>query len=141
MDKDEFDFLKQHSSAFLDMAFRSDKCEIVSNPDGYGKETSDCGDTIELFLTIVNDRIKWASFVSEGCINTRACANAIVLLSEGKSLTEARKITSEMIINLLETLPLSSHHCADIATGALYKALSDSRKIKQNPWQKSFPRY
>ena len=71
------DFWDKHSDRYLEMAFRTDRCEIVSQPDGYGKNTGECGDTIEMFLTLDTDRIKWVAFDTDGCINTRACANTV----------------------------------------------------------------
>jgi nitrogen fixation NifU-like protein len=35
------------------MAFRHDRREAIEHPDGYGKRTGDCGDTVEMFLTIL----------------------------------------------------------------------------------------
>ncbi len=50
MEKSEFDFWQDHSLHYLEMAFRTDKREIINNPDGYGKRTGSCGDTVEIFL-------------------------------------------------------------------------------------------
>ena len=51
------------------MALRSDKRERVAHPDGYGKRTGDCGDTVEMFLTIRDDRVNTVSFDINGCLN------------------------------------------------------------------------
>jgi nitrogen fixation protein NifU and related proteins len=140
MDRKIFDFLQDHSPKYLEMAFKSDKCEIVENPDGYGKSSSDCGDTIEFFLTVNKDRLRWVSFEVSGCINTRACANTVVLMAEGKTIAEAWKIKPDDIVQYLETLPAESVHCAELAASALYSALRDFRKIKQDPWRKLYPK-
>jgi nitrogen fixation NifU-like protein len=140
MEKKGFDFWNDHSPKYLEMAFRTDKCEIVENPDGYGKNTGDCGDTVELFLTINQDRIHWVSFAVNGCVNTRACANTVVMMAEGKTITESWKITPEIVIQYLETLPPESNHCAELAVGALYLALTNYRKTKQEPWRKLYPK-
>jgi nitrogen fixation protein NifU and related proteins len=140
MDRKTFDFFDGHSPKYLEMAFKSDKCEIVENPDGYGRSSSDCGDTIELFVTVNKDRIRWVSFEVNGCINTRACANTVVQLAEGKTIADARKIKPDDIVQYLETLPAESVHCAEIAANALYSALKNYRKIKQDPWRKLYPK-
>ncbi len=131
------DFWNRHSNHYLEMAFRTDRCEIVSHPDGYGKNTGECGDTIEIFLTLSkNDqnakepgknRIKWVAFDTDGCINTRACANTVAELVETKPLEDAWKITADDVIAYLETLPEDSFHCAELAVGALYKALTSAQ--------------
>jgi nitrogen fixation protein NifU and related proteins len=140
MEKREFDFWNDHSPQYLEMAFRTDKCEIVERPDGYGKNIGDCGDIVEFFITVNHDRIQWISFAVNGCINTRACANTVVRMAEGKTVSEAWKIIPEHVIQYLETLPPESEHCAELAVGALYLALSDCQKNKQEPWRKQYPK-
>ena len=61
-------------------------------PDGYGKRTGECGDTVEMFLCINNGRIQSVSFDTDGCINTNACANTVSHLSEGKTIEKAWEI-------------------------------------------------
>ena len=139
--EEDFNFWQDHSDHFLEMAFRTDKCEIASHPDGYGKNTGVCGDTVEIFLTIINDRIKWVSFNTDGCINTRACANTIAMMTEGKTVREAWEATAEKVICYLETLPPEFEHCAELAVGALYRALTDYRRVKKDPWKKLYQKY
>ena len=45
--------------------------------------------------------------------------------SEGRALEEAWSITPEEVASYLETLPGESRHCAELAVGALYLALTD----------------
>ena len=123
-----FDFWQDHSFNYLEMAFRRDKIERIESPDGYGSHTGVCGDTIEIFLTIEDQKINHASFQADGCMNTIACANTAVLMAEGRSVDEAWEITVEQVVEFLETLPQHDTHCAELAIGALYKALSDCRK-------------
>jgi len=132
------DFWNKHSEHYLEMAFRTDRCEIVTNPDGYGKNTGDCGDTIEIFLTVANGRIQWVSFDTDGCINTRACANTVAEMVEGKNISDAWSITTEEVISYLETLPEESFHCAELAVGALYLALTNVRMNARDAWKKLY---
>jgi len=138
MDKKAFDFWTDHSSNYLEMAFRADRFERVKNPDGYGKNKGVCGDTIEMFLDVKNGIIQHVSIDTDGCINTRACANAVAYMAEGKTTSEAWKITPEKIIDFLETLPSDSAHCAELAVGALYLALANHNEIKRSPWKKMY---
>lgn len=134
----EFDFLQDHSERFLKMALSTERRESVRNPDGYGKNTGDCGDTVELFLTVRGNQIRSVSFRVDGCINTHACANTVAQLVEGKSVSQAWRITPDMVIAYLQTLPAESTHCAELAVGALYKALADFREVQRNPWKKPY---
>lgn len=127
-----------HSLKFLESAFRSDRQEKLTHADGHGKKTGDCGDTVEFFLMINGDRIASISYTLNGCLNTNACANAIIDLVEGKSLAEAWEIDPEDVANYLESLPEDHFHCAELATGALYLALADAREKKKSPWKKLY---
>jgi nitrogen fixation NifU-like protein len=132
------DFWQTHSLQFLEMAFRSDKRETIAQPDGYGKNTGVCGDTIELFLVVRGGCIHHAAYETDGCLHTNACANTVVAMIEGKPLQAAWEITAEAVAAYLETLPQDHFHCAELAVGALYKALANARQVADAPWKKAY---
>lgn len=133
-----FDFFNDHSEQYLEMAFCSDYFETLNAPDGYGRNTGDCGDAVEVFLCVNRDRVSEISFRIEGCINTRACANTIAHLVKGKTTAHAWGLTPQDIINYLQTLPQDSHHCAELACGALYRALANFKTNVREPWKKNY---
>jgi hypothetical protein len=47
MSSEVFDFFQDHSHQFLEMALSRDKIGKMNSPDGYGKRTGNCGDTVE----------------------------------------------------------------------------------------------
>lgn len=113
------------------MTYLWDRRKTLEQPDGYGKKTGDCGDTISLYLAIRNEHISQVTFELEGCLNTSACCNALAVLVEGKTLEQSWTITPNDIIGYLETLPIDHHHCAELTVGTFYLALADyKRKIK-----------
>lgn len=138
MDSNENHSFQNHSARYLEMALRTDKRGIAGKADGYGKRTGQCGDTIEFFLTIRKDLIQSISFDADGCLNTLACANTVIHLAEGKPVEEAWEITAENIISFLETLPAEENHCADLAIGAFYLALTNYQELKRAPWKKLY---
>jgi nitrogen fixation NifU-like protein len=140
MEKKDFNFWKDHSIKYLEMAFRQEKRERLDHPDGYGKRSGDCGDTVEMFLQIRNRRVQSVSFNIEGCMNTNACCNTVAHLVEGKSVAEAWGITPENVVDYLQTLLPENYHCAELAVGALYLALSDYQKNQRDPWKKPYQR-
>jgi nitrogen fixation NifU-like protein len=123
---------------FLESAFRTDRREKLAHADGHGKQTGDCGDTVEFFLLIRNDRLEHISYDINGCINTNACANAIIDLLKGKPLDKAWGLDPQDVADHLETLPQDHFHCAELATGALYLALADAREKRKSPWKKRY---
>jgi nitrogen fixation NifU-like protein len=134
----KFDFWRDHSLHYLEMAFRYDRRERMQNPDGYGKQTGECGDTVEMFLCIKNGRIQSVSFDTDGCINTNACANTVSHLSEGKTIEEAWEITPEDVIEFLETLPKENYHCAELVVGVFYLVLANCQECQRNSWKKPY---
>jgi nitrogen fixation NifU-like protein len=124
----EFDFWQEHSMQYLEMAFRTDRRMRMPNPDGYGKHTGSCGDSVEIFLTVENDKIQAVSYDINGCLNTNACANTIAELAMGKTVAQAWEITPETVANYLGTLPPAEIHCAEVAAGAFYLALTNYRE-------------
>lgn len=129
MTEKKFDFWRDHSLHYLEMAFRHDRRERLQNPDGYGKRTGECGDTVEMFLCLKSGRIQSVSFDSNGCINTNACANTVSHLAEDKTIEEAWEIAPDNVIEFLETLPEENYHCAELAVGALYVALTNYQDL------------
>jgi len=132
------DFYQQHSLKYLEMALSYDHSETPAHPDGYGKKTGDCQDTIEMFLMVRNNRIDSVTFATDGCLNTHACSNCVAHLATGKTVDEAWEITPETVIDYLETLPEDNHHCAELAVGAFYLALADWRQMQKQPWKTGY---
>ena len=114
MEEQKFSFWQDHSRQYLEMAFCFDRRKTIKNPDGYGKKTGSCGDTVEIFLTVRADRIESVFYEIDGCRNTNACANAVAELSEGKTVDEAWEIMPDDIIDYLETLPSENYHSCDL---------------------------
>lgn len=133
-----FDFYPDHSLQYLEMALSSDRQAMIEKPDGYGKWSGDCGDTVEFFLQVREDTIQYLSFLTNGCINTTACCNTVAHLVEGRSIEEAWSVTAEEVVAYLETLPADHVHCAELSVGALYLALSNYQELKRAPWKKMY---
>jgi len=133
-----FDFWQAHSLRYLEMAFRNDRRGVIANPDGYGKRTGDCTDTVEIYLTVRDGRIQSVSYETNGCINTNACANTVAELVEGKDVASAWELTPDDVINYLETLPPQNTHCAELAAGALYRALINLQDNQRHTWKKPY---
>jgi len=133
-----FDFFQDHSLQYLEMALESDRRALINKPDGYGKRTGDCGDTVEFYLQVRQETIQYLSFLTNGCINTTTCCNAVAHLVEGRSVEEAWGITPEDVIAYLETLPADHVHGAELSVGAFYLALSNYQELNRAPWKKMY---
>ncbi len=137
-EKEASDFWQDHSITFLEMAFRTDRRERLEKPDGYGKKTGNCGDTVEFFLNLDGDTIRVLSYEINGCLNTNASCNAVVSLVEGKPVDAAWEVTPEQVAGFLESLPKDHFHCAELVVGTLYLALANARENRRSPWKKLY---
>ena len=138
MTEKEFNFWQDHSTAYLDMVFSSDHVEVIANPDGYAKQKSDCGDTIELFLVLKNQNIARVGHSISGCQNTYACANTVAHLVEGQPVRCAWEITPQQVADFLETLSTEHFHCAELAVHTLQLALANLDETWRAPWKKLY---
>ena len=138
MTDNPFEFWQDHSIHYLEMAFRSDRRGCIEQPDGYGKRIGECGDTVEMYLSVRQGNIQSVAYQTDGCLNTNSCANTVAQLVEGIKINEAWEISPEGVIDYLETLPPEHYHCAELAVGAFYRALADYNDLKQRPWKKLY---
>jgi nitrogen fixation NifU-like protein len=116
---------RAHGVAFLERLLHLRFMGTMDEPDGYGRVTGSCGDTIEIFFRFENDRIKDASFQTDGCGSTAVCASLAAEMAHGKNPDELLEITSDAILERLGGLPKKNEHCASLAVNTLQEALND----------------
>jgi len=92
--------------------------------DSSAHVTGDCGDSIEIFLKIENDRIQDAAYVTDGCGTSSICGSFAAELAIGKDLDAVADINGDAVENAIGRLPDEDRHCADLAAAALQEALS-----------------
>ncbi len=88
-----------------------------------GKLTGPCGDTIEIWLALREDRIGRAGFLTDGCSSSIMCGSAAARIADGMSIMEARGVTPQAILDELGGLPELEQHCALLAYLVLADAL------------------
>lgn len=97
----------------------------MDSVDGYGRVTGSCGDTMEFFLKFEQDRVRDASFQTDGCGSSTVCGSFAAELALGKTPDELVEITGETILDVLGSFPEEDHHCAFLAAESLQEALND----------------
>ncbi len=99
----------------------------LSRFDGHARITGPCGDTLEVWLHVIDERIEEAGFTTDGCGPSRACGSMATELAIGKPLAEAATIEQADILTALGGLPEESEHCALLASNTLKAAIEDCR--------------
>jgi nitrogen fixation NifU-like protein len=109
---------------------------VMPNPEGYGRIKGTCGDTMEIFLRFEKERVKEATFQTDGCGSSTVCGSFAAELAHGRNPDEIAEITGEMILGVLGGLPEEDRHCAFLAAETLQEALDDYMRIqrkRENP--------
>jgi len=112
----------------------------IAAPDGFGRVTGPCGDTMEIYLKVRDGKVINASFWTDGCGPSIASGSMVTELAKEKSLIEARKITQDDILDALGGLPEDSLHCALLAANTLKEAIKDYLAFKNEPWKRAYRR-
>lgn len=95
----------------------------MENPDSRSSVKGSCGDTVEIFLSVENNKIKDIKFLTDGCGATVACNSYLTRTVKGKTLKEAYRLESKDIDDYFEGLPKENKHCADLAVSSLKAAI------------------
>ena len=84
-----------------------------------------CGDEMEYYLVIEENKITDVKFHTTGCIASKACGIALSYYILNKNIYEALKISPGYILDELKKLPADNHHCAILACITFYKAIGE----------------
>jgi nitrogen fixation NifU-like protein len=125
------DVRKHYSETVIDHWKHPRNFRILEKPDGYGKITGPCGDTMEIFLTVDGAVISQCTFRTDGCGTSIVCGSITTELARGKTIEEAKGITRESILKMCGGFSPEEEHCAFLASNTLLEAIAlyeDSKK-------------
>jgi len=131
---------KVYSEAAIDHSMNPRNLGNMEDADGFARVTGPCGDTMEMWLKINNDIIARASFMTDGCGTSIASGSMVSELAKGKSVSEARRISQQDVLDALGGLPEENEHCALLAADTLKEAIKGYLEIKRDPWKKAYRR-
>ena len=86
------------SDKVLEYGSNPRNCGTMDRPDGYAKVTGPCGDTVEIFLRIRNDKIEDISYATDGCMTSHAAVSAATVLAMGIPVREGIRINQSAIL-------------------------------------------
>jgi nitrogen fixation NifU-like protein len=132
------DMKQTYSEKTIDHFLNPRNLSEIPAPDGFGRITGPCGDTMEIRLKVRDDRIINASFWTDGCGPSIASGSVVTELAKGKSISEAKKITQQDVLDALGGLPEDNLHCALLAANTLKEAIKDYLAFKKEPWKRVY---
>jgi nitrogen fixation NifU-like protein len=107
-------------------------------PDGMGRASIECGDSMQICLRVSQGRILEARFMTDGCGPVIACGSMATELARGKTVSKAMALSEDDIMIALGGLPDSETHCATLAVNALKRALVDYLTLRREPWKRTY---
>ena len=147
---DEFDELekqiievmkKVYTETAIDHAIKPRNLGKIPNPDGFGSATSSCGETMEIRLKTKDSKITDVAFWKDGCSTTAACGSMATEIIKGEDVSRAFAINQNDILEALDGLPETNHHCALLAANAVKAAIQDYITMRKEPWKKAYRKY
>lgn len=97
----------------------------MNDPDGSAYIKGLCGDTMEFYLVINDNKISDAWFFTDGCGSSISAGSTVANLAKDKEIKEALHISPADVIEKMEENPGFEKHCAILAVMTLYKAIAD----------------
>ncbi|TFF68094.1 iron-sulfur cluster assembly scaffold protein [Candidatus Thorarchaeota archaeon] len=82
-----------------------------------------CGDQMEVFIKVDDDRIVDARFRTFGCGSAIATSSMVTEMAKGMTLDQALEIGRSDVATELEGLPPIKMHCSNLAADALHEAI------------------
>jgi len=99
----------------------------MTDADAHAKVTGECGDTMEIYLKFENNRVKNASYFTDGCGSSQLSGSFAAELAIGKDPDELTEITAESVIHHIGRFPENDRNCVKLAAETLQEALSHYR--------------
>jgi len=132
---------KVYSEITLDHAMNPRNLGSIENADGFAMVTGPCGDTMEIWLRVKNDRIIEATFMTDGCGTTIATGSMVTELVKGEAISHVLRINQQDVLKALDGLPEESQHCALLAANTMRAAIGDYLTMKREPWKRAYRKY
>lgn len=105
----------------------------IPDADGVGEVGNpSCGDIMAFYIKVDDDRLTDVKFKTFGCGAAIAVSSIVSEMAIGKTLDEAMQITSKSVVEALDGLPKKKHHCSNLGSDALHRAIEDYRARQKN---------
>ncbi len=127
-----------YSETTVDHVLRPRNVGSLNNSDGYASLQSSCGENMQIWVKLRDNRIDEIGYWTDGCAATIAAGSMVTELAKGKTVNQALTISARELADALEDLPEGNFHCADLAVNALKATLRDCLAMQREPWKKAY---
>ena len=117
------ELIKIYSPEAIDRWIDPENFGSIETPDAHASLTGRCGDRMEIFLSFHDEKVKKATYMTDGCASSNICGSFAADMAVGKSPDEIIEVTGEAVIERAGGLPEKDRHCAYLAAETLQAAL------------------
>ncbi len=135
------DARKMYSETVIDHAMHPRNLGEMQIFDGFARITGPCGDTMEVWLKVRDNKITDIAFMTDGCGTSIASGSMMTELAKGRGINVAIRICQQDVLEALGGLPEESQHCALLAADTLKAAIRDCIALQKEPWKKAYRKY
>lgn len=109
----------------------------IPDADSYARLKGQCGDTMEMFLKILDGRVARAGYVTDGCSSSGIAGSFAAELATDKTFEEVLDLRGEDVLQAIGRFPENEKHCAHLAIRTLQEALNsylvaETRRVRQD---------
>ena len=97
----------------------------LERPHGQAELTGTCGDSLGVQIAVRDGALEQVAVQPRGCAYTLACASAVSVLAQGRTLDAALELSPEDVAAELGGLPEDHAHCARLAVNTLGEAIAE----------------
>ena len=112
------DLRRVYSEKAIEIFILGKDNRILDEPDAFARLKGPCGDTVEIYLVLQQNRIADSSFQTDGCESSIAACGMLTEMLKGIELSAASGIDQEDVLSSLGGLPQESEHCALLTVNA-----------------------
>jgi nitrogen fixation NifU-like protein len=105
-------------------------CGVMEDVDEHARMRGSCGDTMEMYIRVKDDRVEKVSYVTDGCSSSSIAGSFTSELAMGKTFAEVLDMSGADVLHEIGTFPEAEEHCAHLAVSTLQEAVN-SFLVKQ----------
>jgi len=97
---------------------------VMEGADSYACLKGSCGDTMEMYIRLKDDRVEQASYITDGCSSSSIAGSFAAQLAVRKTLIEILDMTAADVLQEIGAFPEAEEHCAHLAVRTLQEAVN-----------------
>lgn len=97
---------------------------VMEDADEHALLKGSCGDTMEMYIRVKDDRVEQVTYVTDGCSSSSIAGSFASELAMGKTFAEVLDMTGADVLHEIGTFPKAEEHCAHLAITTLQEAVN-----------------